>query len=111
MAQSGVGFWVDVGTVFEQEPVKPDDDGVKVTELQKMLAEYGYGIDVSGHYDIGTTEVVTAFQRHFRPTLVDGIADAATLQTLRKLVIARDSKPQKPDPKPAAASKGIWPFS
>ena len=67
LAQSGVGFWVDVGTVFEQEPVKPDDDGVKVTELQKMLAEYGYGIDVTGHYDIGTTEVVTAFQRHFRP--------------------------------------------
>jgi len=111
LAQSGVGFWVDVGTVFEQERVKPDDNGVKVTELQKMLAEYGYGIDATGHYDIGTTEVVTAFQRHFRPTLVDGVADAATLQTLRKLLIARDSKPQKPDPKPAAAPKGIWPFS
>ena len=97
--------------VFEQEPVKPDDTGVKVTELQKMLAEYGYGIDVTGRYDIATTEVVTAFQRHFRPAQVDGIADAATLQTLRKLLIARDSKPQKPDPKPAAAPKGIWPAS
>ena len=85
LAQSGVGLWVDVGTVFEQEPVKPDDTGVKVTELQKMLAEYGYGIDVTGRYDVGTTEVVTAFQRHFRPAQVDGIADAATLQTLRKL--------------------------
>ena len=79
-----------------QEPVKPDDNGVKVTELQKMLAEYGYGIDVTGRYDVATTEVVTAFQRHFRPAQVDGIADAATLQTLRKLLIARDSQPQKP---------------
>jgi N-acetylmuramoyl-L-alanine amidase len=111
LAQSGVGLWVDVGTVFAQEPVKPDDKGVKVTELQKMLAEYGYGIEITGQYDIGTTEVVTAFQRHFRPALVDGIADAATLQTLRKLIIARDTKPHKPDPKPAAAPKGIWPFS
>src|SRR3954469_9726433 len=40
LAQSGVGLWVDVGTVFDQESVKPDDNGVKVTELQKMLAEY-----------------------------------------------------------------------
>jgi N-acetylmuramoyl-L-alanine amidase len=111
LAQSGVGFWVDVGTVSEQDPVQPDDNGPQVTELQKMLTEYGYGIEATGVYDIATTEVVTAFQRHFRPAKVDGIADAATLQTLRKLVIARDSDPQKPDPKPAATPKGIWPFS
>ncbi|MEA2980431.1 MAG: N-acetylmuramoyl-L-alanine amidase [Alphaproteobacteria bacterium] len=104
LAQSGVGLWVEVGAVFDQEAVKPNDTGVKITELQKMLADYGYGIDITGHYDVTTTEVVTAFQRHFRPAQVDGIADAATLQTLRKLLIARDSQPQKPaprDPKPA----------
>jgi N-acetylmuramoyl-L-alanine amidase len=111
LAQSGVGFWVDVGTVFEQQSIKPDDSGVKVTELQKMLAEYGYGIEANGQYDTSTREVVIAFQRHFRPSLVDGIADAATLQTLRKLIVTRDSKLPKPEPKPAAAPKGIWPFS
>ena len=51
-----------------------------------MLGEYGYGIDVTGRYDVATGEVVTAFQRHFRPSQVDGIADAATVQTLRKLL-------------------------
>jgi N-acetylmuramoyl-L-alanine amidase len=31
-------------------------------------------------------EVVTAFQRHFRPLRVDGIADHSTLITLRSLL-------------------------
>ena len=113
LAQSGVGLWVDVGNVFDQQPVKPDDTGVKITELQKMLSDYGYGIDISGRYDVTTREVVTAFQRHFRPSQVDGIADGATIQTLRKLLIARDSRPQKPqggDTK-QAAPKGKAPAS
>jgi len=78
-----------------------------------MLSDYGYGIDISGRYDVTTREVVTAFQRHFRPSQVDGIADGATIQTLRKLLIARDSRPQKPqggDTK-QAAPKGKAPAS
>ena len=94
LAQSGVGLWVDVGAVADAEPLKPNDTGTKIADLQKALAEYGYGIDVSGRYDVATTEVITAFQRHFRPAQVDGIADASTLQTLRKLLVARDSRPQ-----------------
>ena len=88
--------------------------GTKVTELQKMLGEYGYGIDDTGRYDVATTEVVTAFQRHFRPAQVDGIADPATQQIVRKLLIVRDSPPEK---KPAVAEakpalpKGLWPSS
>jgi N-acetylmuramoyl-L-alanine amidase len=111
LSQSGVGLWVDVGKVFDQQPVRPDDTGVKITELQKMLADYGYGIDISGRYDVTTREVVTAFQRHFRPSQVDGIADGATIQTLRKLLIARDSRPQKADDGKPAASKGRAPAS
>jgi N-acetylmuramoyl-L-alanine amidase len=98
MALSGVGLWVDAGAVADAESLRPNDTGPKITELQRMLADYGYGIDVTGRYDIATSEVVTAFQRHFRPAQVDGIADAATLQTLRKLLVARDSQPQKPAP-------------
>jgi N-acetylmuramoyl-L-alanine amidase len=33
---------------------------------------------------------VTAFQRHFRPAKVDGIADVSTIETLRVLLQARD---------------------
>jgi len=35
---------------------------------------------------------VTAFQRHFRPARVDGIADSSTTNTLRRLL---DTPPRK----------------
>ena len=53
-----------------------------------MLGDYGYGIDITGRYDVATTEVVTAFQRHFRPARVDGIADRSTVATLQRLLTA-----------------------
>jgi len=37
---------------------------------------------------VPTREVVTAFQRHFRPKRVDGIADRSTLMTLQALLAA-----------------------
>ena len=42
----------------------------------KLLAEYGYGIEVNSEYDVATRDVVAAFQRHFRPERVDGTFDA-----------------------------------
>ena len=79
-----------------------------------MLGEYGYGIDVTARYDVATTETVTAFQRHFRQTQVDGIADPVTQQILRKLLIARDNANKR---RPAVAEaisalpKDLWPSS
>jgi len=39
-------------------------------------------------------EVVTAFQRHFRPARVDGVADNSTLTTLQALLasLSTDTK-------------------
>jgi N-acetylmuramoyl-L-alanine amidase len=34
-------------------------------------------------------EVVTAFQRHFRPARVDGVADHSTLTTLQALLASQ----------------------
>ena len=48
--------------------------------LQAMLALYGYGVEITGVYDRQTRQVVTAFQRHFRPERVDGEADASTVR-------------------------------
>jgi N-acetylmuramoyl-L-alanine amidase len=33
-------------------------------------------------------EVVAAFQRHFRPARVDGVADRSTLSTLQGLLVS-----------------------
>ena len=94
LARSGVGLWVDVADDPSDE-LKPNDNGERVAALQKSLAAYGYGLEASGRYDVATREVVTAFQRHFRPHQVSGIADAATRETLRRLLALRDA-PQRP---------------
>ena len=116
LSQSGIGLWVDVGTVADIEALKPNDAGTKITDLQRSLAEYGYGIDISGRYDVSTKEVVTAFQRHFRPSQVDGIADAATQQMLRKLLVACERSERlaaaiEPEAEAKSEPKGLWPFS
>ncbi|MGC2835529.1 MAG: peptidoglycan-binding protein, partial [Methylocella sp.] len=36
--------------------------------------------------DAMTLSAITAFQRHFRPARVDGIADRSTIATLRRLI-------------------------
>jgi N-acetylmuramoyl-L-alanine amidase len=65
------------------------DGGADVLALQEELAAYGYGITPSGEFDQVTANVVAAFQRHFRPAHVDGIADASTRITLQKLLVTR----------------------
>jgi N-acetylmuramoyl-L-alanine amidase len=58
----------------------------EVLSLQQALARYGYGVPLTGKYDASTMEVVTAFQRHFRPARLDGVADHSTLSTLQALL-------------------------
>ena len=54
--------------------------------MQTAFARYGYGIPTTGKYDGATMEVVAAFQRHFRPACVDGVADHSTMATLHALL-------------------------
>jgi N-acetylmuramoyl-L-alanine amidase len=87
LAAAGVGHWVEpapLGT--EGRSLQHDDRGPEVVELQELLAMYGYGIAITGTYDDATAIVVTAFQRHFRPALVHGIADPSTRDTLARLL-------------------------
>ena len=69
--------------------IKPGERSELVTQLQRALRGYGYGIEETGSYDEATFEVVTAFQRHFRQARVDGLADASTMLTLRALLETR----------------------
>ncbi len=50
---------------------------------RRMLVRLGYAADITHRYDNATSEVIAAFQRHFRPARVDGIADTSTIETLR----------------------------
>ena len=71
-----------------EQALAPGARGDAVAAVQKALREYGYGVEVNGDYDHTTFEVVTAFQRHFRPERVDGFADTSTRNTLQELLAA-----------------------
>ena len=90
LAEAGVGLWVEPAPIEPGGSLSPGDRGAEVANLQRMLADYGYGITPSGHYDSATQEIVTAFQRHFRSGRVDGIADVSTVRTLQKLLAKRN---------------------
>ncbi len=86
LADSGVGHWVQPAPIIQGDVMKTGSEGDDVRTLQQSLARYGYGIKASGTFDNMTAEVVTAFQRHFRPERVDGLADQSTLKTLQALL-------------------------
>lgn len=85
---AGIGLWVTPADIDAGASLGPGDADREVVDLQRAFAAYGYGLAASGLYDTRTGQVVTAFQRHFRPAKVDGIADSSTRETLRRLLDA-----------------------
>ena len=83
------GHWVEPTPVADGPALKLGDRSAGVSQLQGLLAEYGYAINPTGFFGDQTRDVVAAFQRHFRPARVDGIADGSTLDTLERLLIGR----------------------
>jgi N-acetylmuramoyl-L-alanine amidase len=87
---SGVGQWTKPAPIVERGPqLKLGDNNNDVRDLQLAFADFGYGVTLNGIFDETTHNVVTAFQRHFRPAKIDGIADDSTLRTLDALLQKR----------------------
>lgn len=86
--ERGLGHWVAPEPISGGQFLQAGDEGQPVTALQGMLRLYGYGILPTGVFDALTVSVVKAFQRHFRPAQVDGVADASTVKTLHRLISA-----------------------
>ncbi len=86
LAAAGVGHWVEPAPIVGGRTLSANDRGAEVEQLQKQLARFGYDSKVTRFYDDNTRSVVTAFQRHFRPERVDGLADPSTVQTLARLL-------------------------
>jgi N-acetylmuramoyl-L-alanine amidase len=86
LANSGVGHWVQPAPIVRGETLKLGSISDDVASMQTAFARYGYSIPTHGKYDGPTMEVVTAFQRHFRPERVDGVADHSTMSTLHALL-------------------------
>ncbi len=86
LADSGVGLWTEPAPIVHGAQKLLGASGEDVLALQKSLASYGYSVPLNGQYDANTMDVVAAFQRHFRPERVDGVADQSTLTTLNDLL-------------------------
>jgi N-acetylmuramoyl-L-alanine amidase len=93
LSESGIGHWVRAAPLnLDGGTLKVGDRGEPVSRLQRTLRNYGYGIEETGSFDDATRDVVTAFQRHFRPARIDGVADPSTLLTLRALIETRPAR-------------------
>ncbi len=89
LAREGVGLWAPEAQVGPNGPAyRAGDEGQPVRALQAMFALFGYGVQMTGAFDAQTKAVVEAFQRHWRRSRIDGIADASTIATLRDLIAA-----------------------
>lgn len=69
LAANGVGLWVD-----QASKVIATDEQVRA-----MLGAFGYEVA-----DLAAT--ITAFQRHYRPARIDGVADGETVGVLKALL-------------------------
>ncbi len=83
---AGVGHFVEPVPISGGRFFQKGDSGQPIEALQSMLSLYGYDIDITGEYSDKTEGVIAAFQRHFRPALVDGVADMSTIETLHRLL-------------------------
>jgi N-acetylmuramoyl-L-alanine amidase len=90
---AGIGLWVQPAPIVQGGKVFVlGENDPAIGEVQGLLAKYGYEIPTSGNFDGSTRYVITAFQRHFRPARVDGVADTSTIATLKALVAAREAQ-------------------
>ena len=87
LAEAGHGLWVEPPP-SPGAPLGLGDEGTGVFALQAGLTRLGYDCAPSGEYEPRTACAITAFQRHWRPGLVNGIADGETRARLVHLLRA-----------------------
>jgi N-acetylmuramoyl-L-alanine amidase len=85
LAEAGHGYWAEVPAA-PGEPLAEGATGPGVFALQAGLTRLGFDCAPSGEYEPRTTTIVRAFQRHWRPARVDGIADGETRARLIALL-------------------------
>ena len=96
LADAGHGLWFEpaadritaLGGLLQK-----GDEGLGVLVLTSGLHRLGYGLTPSSLYDEALVTVVRAFQRHWRPGRVDGVADGQTrailMGILQRAAVAR----------------------
>jgi N-acetylmuramoyl-L-alanine amidase len=83
LARAGIGLW--------PQPLGFPDPGLAgspnaIADVQSNLQRFGYNVAVTGIFDPGTRQALSAFQRHFRPADFAGNPDGQTRRLLAALV-------------------------
>jgi len=78
LAEFGIGVWPVARSSQSEHRV------IDGAEFAANLARFGYG--VSPQVEVSLDVVVTAFQRHFRPSCIDGVADVECAAILEDLL-------------------------
>lgn len=89
LAEKGIGHHVPPEPISSGRFFALGDEGQPIEALQALLALYGYDMKVTGVFDEKTEKTIKAFQLHFRPEKVDGVADVSTIATLHKLLTSK----------------------
>lgn len=84
LARNGVGLWPDgVPDLGTGGAVR---DAASLRDVRRALADVGYDVAREGSLDPALSDVLRAFQRHWRPEAVTGQADSGTLARLQAVV-------------------------
>ena len=84
LAAAGHGLWVEPPPAGVALAI--GDEGFAVLALRGALVRLGYDLSATGPFDDDLALVVTAFQRHWRPSPCDGVADGETRSRLMALL-------------------------
>lgn len=80
----GIGAWYD-----EQDKQAFSDETLlqqtSISEIKRLLREYGYAINETDEWDKSSKDVVYAFQLHFNPKNATGEMDVETFAILKAL--------------------------
>jgi N-acetylmuramoyl-L-alanine amidase len=85
LAEAGHGLWVEPEPA-PGAPLSEGEESTAVFALQAGFTRLGYANPPDGKFDVHTAAVVRAFQRHWRPARVDGVADGETRARLIALL-------------------------
>jgi N-acetylmuramoyl-L-alanine amidase len=88
LSREGIGLYVPPVPWRDGPTLSVGAAGAEVAALKDRFRTYGYGLYEADEFDAGMAGVVTAFQRHFRPGRIDGVADLSTRETLERLIAA-----------------------
>lgn len=91
--REGLGHYVSPSSIRGGRYFGLGDRGEPVAAYQGLLAAYGYEVEATQTFDEATRFATIAFQRHFRPAKVDGIADLSTIETLHRLLVSLPTSP------------------